>query len=101
MKIIEGDYAPLSKDIYEKLQKQYPAARNFKFSIVEDSYPFFTATLEVQVGKKKLIAKKIGASANESINRAFSALKKRLEKNTGRTGQRKKFFLSIPTQYAI
>ncbi len=100
MKIDQGVESPqvenMSRDIYEKLQKRYPEARAFKFSLKEDTHSYYTTTLEIRVGKKKLIAKKIGASANESIHRAYSALKKRLEKSL----QRKKFFLSIPSHYA-
>ncbi|MFT6070346.1 MAG: ribosome-associated translation inhibitor RaiA [Bacteriovoracaceae bacterium] len=101
MKIVRGEEAPQvkqrSKEILNSLLKKYPEARGFKFSLTEDTHSYFTTTLEVRVGKKRLIAKKIGASANESIGRAFSALKKRLEKNL----HRKKFFLSIPTSYAV
>lgn len=101
MKIVQGEYAPLSEELYEKIQKQYPEARGFKFSMVEDNHSYYTTTLEVRVGKKKLIAKKIGASANESVQKAFTALKKRLDKAASRAGQKRKFFFSIPTQYAI
>lgn len=101
MKIFKGELAPQikikSEEILNKLLKKYPEARGFNFSMTEDSHSFFTTTLEVRVGKKKLIAKKIGASANESIKRAHAALIKRLEKNL----QRKKFFFSIPTSYAV
>ena len=101
MKIVQGNHSPQvkkrSEEIYEKLQKKHPVARGFKFSLVEDAHSFYTTTLEIRVGKKKFLTKKIGASANESIARAYSALKKRLEKNSHRVGQRKKFFLSIPS----
>lgn len=101
MKIVKGEHAPQvklkSKEILNKILKKYPEARGFKFSLTEDTHSYFTTTLEVRVGKKKLIAKKIGASANESIKRAFLALKKRLDKNL----QRKKFFLSSPVCYAV
>ena len=100
MKIEKGIYTPqvenISHEIYEKIQKKFPEARSFKFSLKEDTHSYYTTTLEVRVGKKKLITKKIGASANESIGRAYSALKKRLEKSL----QRKKFFSSIPSHYA-
>lgn len=101
MKIVKGEDAPQvkvkSEEILKNLLRKYPEARGFKFSLTEDTQSYFTTTLEVRVGKKKLIAKKIGASANESIHRAYSALKKRLEKNL----HRKKFFLSFPTSYAV
>ena len=101
MKIVKGTEAPQikkrSNEILNSLLKKYPEARGFKFSLTEDTHSFFTTTLEVRVGKKKLIAKKIGASANESIARAFSALKKRLEKNL----HRKKFFFEYLASYAV
>jgi ribosome-associated translation inhibitor RaiA len=101
MNIVKGEHAPQvkkkSEEILKKIFKKYPEARGFKFSLTEDAHSYFTTTLEVRVGKKKLIAKKIGASANESIGRAYSALDKRLEKNL----QRKKFFFSFDLPYAV
>ncbi|MBK25556.1 MAG: hypothetical protein CME70_16285 [Halobacteriovorax sp.] len=101
MKIVNGDYSPMSKEVFTKIQNNYPEARNFKFSIKEDNHSFFTTTLEVRVGKKKLVAKKIGASANESVRNALSALKKRLEKIADRSNRKKKHFFSFSSLHAI
>ncbi len=101
MKIVEGDYSPLSEEVFNKIQNKYPEARNFKFSIKEDNHSFFTTTLEVRLGKNKLVAKKIGASANESVSNALSALKKRLGRAADRTNRKKKQFFSFTSQYAI
>ena len=91
-----SDSKEVSDKIFQKIQGKYPEARAYKFSIREDSHSYFTTTIEVQVGKKKLIAKKIGESANQSINRAYSALRKRLEKAL----QRRKSFFSVSSSFA-